>query len=803
MIDPLPPAEAAQLRGLLRQGRFRECEELCRRLLASFPTSIGLYRYLGGCLLFTGRLAEAEAALKDAVDSGLNHPDLLDNLANVLNRREAFSEAERVAREGLDRDPRHAPLLNSLGNSLAGQKRMEEALACYERASAVRPDFLDAQCNQAGGLRSLRRFDEARTVISRVIKVSPHHPDALYQRGLIELESGSIDAAVDWLHQADRARPGWGKGTATLAEALLRGDRRDEARVVCDEGLKRTPGHPELRVQSGLLHLLAGDVDGAEADFEAALAARPALGGALAGIGLALRLRGRLVEAAERLYEATRVEPEAAETWNGLGVVLEELGQHSYALEAFTRALKLSPRLAAAENNLGNLLSIVGRHEEANAAYERAISFRPSLCAARTNRFFNENYVTGVTPARLFELGRDWSRHHEEGVPRRELEKARPEDAERPPRIGFVSADLRRHPVGYYLVSTLEALDRETYPVTIYHDHVGRDPVTERFVAITDRWRDTYGVSDEDLSRRIADDAIDILFDLSGHTNGNRLLVFARRPAPIQVSWIGHVGTTGLKTMDYVISDRWLVPPGSERWFTERVARSPVGSIAFDPPTEAPPVGPLPAIRAGHVTFGSFNNPAKLTAAVLDAWARILQAVPGSRLFLKYRGMDQPMVSQRIRDRLLAYGIDLDRLRIEGVSPLAEMYGRYQEVDIALDTFPFSGGLTTCLALQMGVPVITLPGETVASRQSMSYLARLDRIDLVACDVDDYVARAVALAADRPALAAMREELRPRLLSSNLTDGAARARSLERFLRAVWIHHCHGTEPSREDLDDM
>jgi predicted O-linked N-acetylglucosamine transferase (SPINDLY family) len=319
-----------------------------------------------------------------------------------------------------------------------------------------------------------------------------------------------------------------------------------------------------------------------------------------------------------------------------------------------------------------------------------------------------------------------------------------------------------------------------------YSDRAAKDDVTARFQAVAALWRDVASWSDDRLAEQIRADRIDILFDLAGHTAKNRLLAFARRPAPIQITWAGYVGTTGLAAMDYILADRHEIPPEAEAHYREKVLRMPDGYICYDPPAYAPAVTDLPALRRGYVTFGSFNNPAKLSTPILELWAKVLQRLPTARLLLKYKGMDNPALGERVRAILAGQGVEAERLELQGDSPHADLLAQYNTVDIALDTFPYNGGLTTCEALWMGAPVITLPGETFASRHSLSHLSGVGLTEMVACDQGDYVGLAVALAQDLPRLAALRAGLRPRMAASPLCDGPRFATNLLALLRAAW-----------------
>jgi predicted O-linked N-acetylglucosamine transferase (SPINDLY family) len=399
---------------------------------------------------------------------------------------------------------------------------------------------------------------------------------------------------------------------------------------------------------------------------------------------------------------------------------------------------------------------------------------------------FDLQYCPDITPAALAEAHAEYDRRHAAPLRGAVAEHQSVHDRHGRLRLGFVSPDLASHPVGCFLVRVLEKLNREPHETICYSDRMDKDDLTHRLQAAATQWRDVIGISDQRLAEQIRADRIDILFDLAGHTAHNRLLVFARKPAPIQVTWIGYEGTTGLAAMDYLLADRHVVPEGTEHYYRERVLRMPEGYLCYNPPDAAPPVGPLPSLTKGRATFGSFNNLAKITPQVVAVWAEILRRAPAARLVLKYRGLGDPAVKRRYLDLFAAHGVEPQRLELLPPSSYAEYLATYYQVDVALDPFPFSGSATTCEALWMGVPVITCPGEIFASRHSLSHLASVGLTELIAHDLDQYVELAVSLAGDLPRLAMLRAGLRQRMAASPLCDGQRFATNLAAMLRDVW-----------------
>jgi predicted O-linked N-acetylglucosamine transferase (SPINDLY family) len=470
------------------------------------------------------------------------------------------------------------------------------------------------------------------------------------------------------------------------------------------------------------------------------------------------------------------LKPDCAQALSNLGNALKDRGELDEAVACYRRALELEPDFSEAHNNLGITLKDLGRLEEAIACWRRALNLKPDFAEAHSNLLLGLQYCTGVTPAALAEAHAEYDRRHAAALRGAIVPHAGVRDSQGRRRVGllrlgFVSPDLGQHPVGCFLVRVLENLDREQVETVCYSDRAVKDDLTHRLQAAATQWRDVIGLSHQRLAEQIRADRIDVLFDLAGHTGHNRLLVFARKPAPIQVTWAGYVGTTGLEAMDYLLADRYEVPPAAEGHYRERVLRMPDDYVCYDPPRYAPSVGPLPALERGQLTLGCFNNPAKITPQAIEVWAKILHRLPGARLVLKFKGWDNGGVARRYAEMFATQAIDPGRVELLGSSPHAALLAEYNRIDLALDPFPYSGGLTTCEALWMGVPVVTCPGETFAGRHSLSHLSNVGLTETIAQALEEYVELAVSLAGDLPRLAALRAGLRERMAASPLCDG--------------------------------
>ena len=495
-------------------------------------------------------------------------------------------------------------------------------------------------------------------------------------------------------------------------------------------------------------------------------------------------------EAAAAFRRALAIEPDRPEARNILGVALLQLGRSSEAAIQFEWALRLKPGYPAAHDNLGRVMKAQGRSAD-SLHHHRAALAREPRATTHSNLLYTLNLVPGIPQEEILAEHRRWAEMHA-GPRRFEGRSAAPLPAPDPGprrlRVGYVSPDFCNHAVAFFFEPVLSSHDRERFETVCYSDARVPDQVTGRLRSQASQWRNIAGWSDDLVDALIRADRIDILVDLAGHTAHNRLSVFAGRPAPVQATWLGYPNTTGLSTIDYRITDSVCDPPGeTERWHTEELLRLPGAFSCYLPPPECPPVGPLPALRAGHVTFGCFNHIAKLTPAAIELWSGILRGLPGSRLLLKSRGLTDPGTTGRILAQFGGGGVASSRIELRGEElPTAEHTGLYNRVDIALDTFPYNGTTTTCEALWMGVPVVTLAGATHVARVSASLLTRLGATDLIASSADEYRSRCLALAADLPRLAERRAAQRERMRAGPICDAAGFTRGLEEAYRRMW-----------------
>lgn len=546
--------------------------------------------------------------------------------------------------------------------------------------------------------------------------------------------------------------------------------------------------------QLGNTLAMQGKMSQAVDHYERALSLRPNhvkarhnLGNALVVLGDSLAAQGRLEQAVAQYERALSLRPDYAEAHNNLGNALMR-NRPIEAIAHFQRAISLQPNFAEAHNNLALVLSAHGQIDQAIGHFERALLLKPDYHAAHSNFLLTLNYASGKDPLAVYAAHLDFARRWEEPLAAQSQSHPNDRSSEQCLKIGYVSSDFRQHSVAYFIEPVLESHDRERFEIFCYSNHPQEDGTTARLIKQANHWRKIAGIPDDAVAKQVRADRIDILVDLNGHTANNRLLVFARKPAPVQVTWLGYPNTTGLSAMDYRITDAFADPVGkTEHLHSEKLVRLPECFSCYLPPREAPEVSELPAQEKGYITFGSFNKLTKISPEIMAVWARIILAIPGSRLTLKNYNLSEKTMQEMVLAAFARLGVPPERLQLLGDDPSQMLHlKRYQDIDIGLDPFPYNGTTTTCEALWMGVPVITLAGRTHAGRVGVSQMTNLGMTDLVSQTPDEYVATAVRLASDMKHLGALRKELRPRMLASPLMDASRFTANLEQAYLAMW-----------------
>jgi protein O-GlcNAc transferase len=629
----------------------------------------------------------------------------------------------------------------------------------------------------------------ALAAYEQLLRKAPDHPAAIHGIGLVCYQLGRVEDAECFLRRAIALEPDNAEYLNNLG--LLLADRRQlQEAIVCHHRATRL--RPEFAAaHHGLGNALRkfGQCEAAIACFERALALTPDFTAAYINLGSAYKALNQWEAALAAYRHALVLTPNSAIAHHNLGTALYQLGDLAAAATALERAVAIDPRLPEAWVNLGNIAKDQGRLDDAIAIFRKLYLEHPSYSPGLSNLLFTLNYVDGAGQQEIYTLHREFNARYAASLTPQAPRFAQTKDPSRRLRIGYVSPDLRGHACAFFLEPLFEHHDRERFEIHAYAEVANPDSTTARLRGLVDAWHSTVGLDDDQVAAQIRQDGIDILIDLAGHTANSRILALARKPAPVQLTYLGYPATTGMDAIGYRLTDAVAEPKGaSDQYYVEALVRLPNSLWCYKPFPDMPEVSPLPAISNGYVTLGSFNNFAKVGPRVIALWAATLRAVPSARLSLLCAADD--LTQAQVRARFREHGVDPSRLSLYGRESRTAYLQRFATVDIALDPFPCNGGTTTCDALWMGLPVVTVIGDTFLSRASYSVLSAAGVPEFAASTMDGYVECVVNLVRDPHQLALTRETLRERLRTSPLLDGALLARNIEAAYRNLWTRWC-------------
>jgi predicted O-linked N-acetylglucosamine transferase (SPINDLY family)/predicted SAM-dependent methyltransferase len=705
-------------------------------------------------------------------------------------------------RSGLRERMRRSPVMDETGFTRALERGYTEI---WERA--VRPEAhsatQDAEAipgalRRAASLRAEGKRLEAEALYKEVLKSRPADLDALTAVWDLSYETGNQGAAVEWLRRGIAANPQLAPLHYMMGYSLLAEGNFADAAGALRASLALEPRMAKAHNNLGFALEAQGALQEAGECYRKAMEADPHLADAVYNLGNLFRQLGDAPQAAQYIGQALALEGGRADWKCNLAELLVEQSRLEDARRSYSEAIAIDPSHARAYAGRGLAALALGAVDEADGDLRKAMELQPDNAELHSGWLLSLHYRGGNDAETLFQKHLAWAKRHTARIGR---QTARAEHERRPERrlnIGYVSPDFSQHSLANFIEAVLAAHDRTKVRVFCYSAVPFPDAVTQRLQGLSDEWRDIARMSDELAAERIRADRIDILVDLAGHTRGGRLLLFARKPAPVQVTWLGYPDTTGLAAMDYRLTDAHASPQGADRFHTERLVRMPHSQWCFKPPIAAPEIGESPFKAKGLVTFGSLHNLAKITPQVLAVWARVLNGVPGSRLLIVARGAEER--AAYFRESFRNAGIDAGRVECRGHVPLEEFFELHSEVDINLDAFPYTGGTTTFHSLWMGVPVVSLKGETPVARGGASVLRVLGLDELIAASEDDYVRIADALAADGDRLERWRAGLRGLLERSPLMDDEGFTRDLEAKYGEMWERWCAEQERSQRAL---
>jgi predicted O-linked N-acetylglucosamine transferase (SPINDLY family) len=770
-----------------------------------------------------GRLQEAEAIYRQIIQAAPMQPDpyhLLGLIASQLGRHDL---ALGMIQQAIKLNPFAAVFYNSQGASLDGLGRHPEALASFEQAVTMKGDYAEAHMNLARLQDRMGQPEKAVQSCKTALRINPNMIDALAWQAQYEARHGRLDDAAELYRQALRIAPdnvqllhGMGvvrinqkrfaeaadrlrrvvemapqnvNATYELGIALQQIGQLDDAEQCYRRVLISVPKSIEVHNNLGICLALRGRLEEAKAEFNEVIALQPTHSEALSNMGNVLLTQARYHEAVNYYRASLKHNDQNALAYNNIAAALAPLGHLHEAAQCGEMAVKLQSQYPDAWNNLGNVYKDLGWFDQSYQALREALRQSPQFASAHCNLLMALNYDPRVTQEQI--AAEHWLWYEQQGkeLTRPTSYRNRP-DPDRPLRIGYISPDFRQHPVTDFLIPILEHHDRQQFPTFLYSNSGATDTTTERVRVACESWNLVHGRTDAEVAQLVQEHEIDILVDLAGHTAHNRLMCFGRKPAPLQVTYLGYPATTGLPTIDYMFTDAVVDRPEDEAFYIEKLYRLEGGFSCWAGPRGLPEANELPALKNGYVTFGSLHAITKLNPGVLALWAQLLRTVPNSRLLLARTTLRGPGHDQ-IMAELGKHGIDASRIEMRHTwkTPVGH-YENYADIDISLDVFPWCGHTTACESLWLGVPMVTLMGNRHAGRMVASVLTYGGLSDWIAATPDEYVRIAAEKASQPAALAELRRNLRSKMLASPVGDGRRITTQIEAAYRQIWREWC-------------
>lgn len=787
---------ADQADDLLSRGKLNEALSIYQTICTRENGNSDAWMMRGAIGAELGLLGDAVTHLKKAIELDDSNVSAHYSLAGVLRAQGDIDAAVAYLQRALGNDPEFADAWVMLAGIHGLRGEYTQALECCRRATALQSDSVDAHMNLGNSALQLGMPEDAAASYRVVVTLQPNIAMAWLQLGRAELQLNNLEQACSNLRQAVTLDPANIDALMALGYALRRQGVGDEAIACYRHALTLAPNLTDALCELGAALSDCGHAGEAMACFERAITLAPTSPVAHAGLGTVLQTQGKHAAAIEAFRRALQQSPESAGLYTNISTSYQRLGNLDEAEDCLRQALRIDPLLAEAHNNLGSVLNMAGCTEEAIVCTQQALTLKPDLSGAHDNYLMSLNYVTSKTPEEIFRAHESWGRVLEQQTVAFTGHTNTP-DRDRTLRIAYVSPDLRAHAVSGFLESILAHHNAARFHVTCYAEVINPDDVTTRLRGLAHAWRFTCGLSDAQLAAQIRDDEIDILVDLAGHTAHNRLGVFAAKPAPLQISYLGYANTSGLTRIDHRITDVLVDPQGHQRYYTEKLLYLDGCFTCYAPSQDVPAVARLPALRNGYITFGSMANLCKVSDRTLDLWCTVLRAIPSAR-FLFYRHLLKGRARDRLHSAFESRGIACERVILIGEIPPEyqtlpfgkRFYGFFERIDVMLDTTPWNSHTTACECLWMGLPIITLLGDRHAGRICASVLTATGLTDLIASDEKEFLSIAEGLSHDIESLAQLRAGLRDRMRRSALCDGTTFTLGIEQAYRSAWEHWC-------------
>lgn len=738
-----------------------------------------------------GNLQQAEKIYDKILAINPNHAETLCAKAIMTCQRGQHAAAVPLFQKAIHENPKKAVYLYNLGNTFKDQGQFDEAVPCYKKALLLKPDYFEALNNLGIVFHGQGKFNEALSAYHEALQLKPDHAETLYNLANTLLSQGRPLEALLSSQKALVAKEDFPEAYIQLG-CIFREQSKPDAAIRCfQHALRLNPATADGHFHLALTLQEQGKLDEATAFYKKTIGLAPGYAFAHNNLGNILQNQGRLIEAEAYLSQALKLMPDYAEIHANLGSVLKSQGRLTEAEATLHRALALMPDYAKSYNHLGSVFMAQGRLSEAEASHRRALDLNPELIESYNSLLFALNYHPDKSGEAIFEAYREYDKRF--GIPHRAewQTHSNSRKTNRRLKVGYVSPDFRLHSVRHFLEPLLAHHNKDVVEVYAYAELAWEDEVTARYKEYVAHWVPTTGLTDSALAKRIRADGIDILVDLAGQTAKNRLGMFARKPAPVSISWLGYGYTTGLTAIDYYLTDSTTTPAGSEGLFSEMPWCLPTPGYAYRPAEGMGKISTLPATKREYVTFGTLTRAIRINHRTIRVWSEILKRVTGSRLVIDSGNFQDTTTQMTLAEKFAAHGISRERLEIGVHSPPWDVL---RGMDIGLDCFPHNSGTTLFESLYMGVPFVTLAGRPSVGRLGASILESIGHPEWIARTEDEYVEIAVSLASDLPQLANLRAGLREEMETGPLMDESAFARKVEAAYQEMFTKWCEKTQ---------
>lgn len=804
-------------------ARLNEAAACYQKAVKIEPGFAKAYFNLGSVQKDQKQFAAAETSYKKALKISPHNAQMHYSLGVALSEQQRYAEAEASFRAAIARQPNDAEFYYSLGGSLNAQVRLDDAKACYQKVVELKPDFVEAYCclsiihqffkeytqaeatlrkaiaikpdfatahfSLGNRLREQNRLADAAESYRNALKFNDQHAETYNNLGLTLKELGEVAEAEVYCRKATELAPEYSGAYNNLGTCLKELGRVAEALICCQRAIELSPDSVTALNNLGVMLYEQGSLDEAEAVLQKALVIDPHYAMAYSNLGAVYESQMKIDDAVNFMLRALSEDPNLVEGYNNLGRFYLHREKFAEAEANLLKAIEIKPSYFEAYSNMGSASMLQGRLDLAVEWYRKALAINPHYHQALSNLLFCITHNPTMDKHAIFAEHQSFGERFEQPFKTFWPKLANAKDKDKRLKIGFVSGDLRNHPVAFFIEPVLEFLHKNNgLSLHAYHNTKSYDHVSIRIREHFDTWTNTVHLSDDAFAELIREDGIDILMDLSGHTAGHRLLGFARKPAPVQASWIGCPSTTGLTAMDYYLADRYLLPPGQlDDQFTEKLVQLPA-SAPFMPAEYSPNINALPALTNPYFTFASFNRPSKLSQQVVELWAKVLLAVPNSKMMLG--AMQQNEGRAKIINWFAQAGVTEERLILRNRADMHDYLKMHQEVDLCMDSFPYNGGTTTWHAIWMGVPTLTLAGDMLPCRIGAGILGHVGLDEFVVTSQDEFIEKAVYWTKHLDLLAKHRASMRERFAKSAPGRPEVIAEGLAVAFRTMWNRWC-------------